>query len=521
MVANKLNIRALTLLLCALFIGALWGWLTWMGVSVGDDLGYCFADLKLHGGEGVRVSSLADIFATQSSHFMIFNGRVIVHSLVQFMLMAGHRPLYIIFGALMGLALWWLICKLGRKEPVTAGYGLCIFALMLWLLPEPGVIWWSLVAFGVNYLWSAVPFLWLILLINKRLDNRKGRLWPILLLGVICGALQESFSLPLFGAVGLLFLITRRRDLLWIGIALLIGLAALLCAPGNYAHAEAGGGFSLAAIGHKCLAMLTEMLRTPLIFLAAIYLVSVFYKPLRKYLPKERTDLFLLLIIACALGLGVLTFTALRQLIAPSLCAFIIIIRFGRHIIHACPGLHYTRLYTALMLVTAAYLIGGISLRLNTLRNFNSLKEQISKGENVIWSELGAKTQAWPFSRLNDDPLQEDLLFLTFDTNTRKGLKRLYHPNKSGVLTIIPATRDSLSRAADFFMRHVAPVDSIYPSRPLDATHSLVAVIKTGKMPKIRGAHKQHIPYATVMLRDTLCIIVPRDEPVHLRFIRQ
>ncbi len=489
--------------------------LTLQGVTVGDDLGYLFADAQLHAGGGGRVSTLKDVLDTQISHFLTFNGRIIVHSLTQIMLMDGMRWIYALLNGSFFALMWIGVCRLcAASERISPRVAVCCLFLLWWLMPAPGVIWLSLVAFALNYLWPAVCAVWLLEGINRIFEGRCRRpvLW--LLLAFVCGTLQESFALPLLGGIGLSWLIKRNRRLLYIGIALLCGAAALLGAPGNYAHASAGGGFSPEVLLHKTLFMLRDLFRTPLPWLALLDISLAFKARTRRLLRPDRMELLLLLSIGCALLLGVLSYTALHQLVAPSLFAVILIGRIGVRV-GECFSPRGRQMLAGVALTLTLFLMGaGYLLRMETAERLRRVETAVARGETILWIDCSGAPYNNPLCsillrRMDDDPFADDLLHIVFDANTRKGLWRRHSPSPEQKKSpeILPVTRDSIRKAG-----RQLPIRrelGLFPVHPLDARYSLLITQAADTLPDLRFPDDTHLQFASVKMGDTLYLVVP------------
>lgn len=486
------------------------GLLTAQGVCVGDDLGYCFADAKLHGGDGGRVESFFQILTTQVSHFLRFNGRFIVHSLTQMWLMEGFRIAYCVCNGLMFGLLWIGMMRLADLRFTWRSASLSLLMLLL-LFPAPGVICFSLVAFSLNYLWPGVLCVWLLIFIFKRTGEGRPSVW--LLLGTfVAGALQESYSLPLTGALFITFFIYRRRDLLWYAVAMGVGTLALLLAPGNYAHAAAGGGFAAGVIAHKTLSMLCALLRTPLPLLAALYAACFFSRCLRAVCRVSVVESLLLAAIICSLLLGVVSFTALRQLVAPSIWSLVILFRIGGRVSGSFTP-RYSRIVAGLSLAGCLCLLtGAFMVREETRLRVVSVSEAIADGHGIVWTDNSTASYNAPYAPLlrgwDDDPFADDLLHIVFDANTRKGLRRMYGGGRLRRMPeIIPVVEDSLRKAGRCLSirRRVG----ITEPRPLDAAYSLIIVPNLKKLPKLCDTDGGRLPFASVRLGDTIYMIVP------------
>lgn len=493
--------------------------LTSQGIYTGDDMGYMYADPRLHAGTGMRISSLSQILSTQASHFLHFNGRFLVHTLTQIFLMEGMKPVYICLNALAGSLLWLAAGRLAGGKRFSLRVGVCMLAMLWCLMPAPGVLWASLVAFSLNYLWPATIMAWLLVMIKESLERpsppQGHRLLPAVMLAVLCGASQESFSLPLLGGIGFTWIITRRRPLLTIAIALFAGTTALLAAPGNYAHADAGGGMGIAAIIHKSAAMLEATLRTPLpLALCAAIVISLRHKSLRWLTRLSPFSLILISLTICALMLGCVSFTALRQLSAPSFAAVILLGRLGIGLSGRLNKKAKNLIAVSGSVILAIYICGALPFRAEACRRWKSVENQARSREKIISVDCSGALYNIPVLRylyagMNQDPFADDLLHATFDANTRRGLRRLFMPEAPASLIpeLLPAPRENLLRA--IHTCYQPDTSRILSPRHMDKRYSILAIPAPDHLPKVQGEKREKYPFATLRKNDTLLLILP------------
>ena len=128
-------------------------------ISVGDDLGYMFTDSALPKGDGAMITGVWDCFTTQAQHYLSTNGRFLVHGTTHFFTAIAGMKIFAVVNALMFGVLWLLLVKFVAR-PVDRGAFASLLALfMLWTcIPDAGTIMLSLVAFAVNYMWTAVAY---------------------------------------------------------------------------------------------------------------------------------------------------------------------------------------------------------------------------------------------------------------------------------------------------------------------------------------------------------------------------
>lgn len=509
----------------ALFFAAAWiavAILTYTGACpLGDDLGYCFADSRLHGADGPRVTDLSRIIATQARHYVSWNGRVIVHALVQLMLMPRMDLAYATLNGLAFALLWLGMCRLVAGNPAFSWRtAACVMALLWWLMPAPGVIWLSLRAFAVNYLWPGALCVWLLYYIRRILDRTPLRLAPLLFLALLCGALQESFSLPLIGTVLLLWLVRRDFRLLAVAAALSAGALVLILAPGNYAHARMGGGFSPEAIAVKASAMLDNLLLTPVLLPLLLYLPAAFIRKWRRLLRPGVLELGLGAFILFALLLGCMSFTSLRQLEAPSLVACALIGIAGLRICSRLSRPLANLLSVSALTLTAILLAGGFILRSDSARRYASVVAGVKEGRPVVMVDCSRAAYnlpagAWPFSRLVAEPFDDGLLHIVFDPNTRRGLCRLHAPEGIRDVVIAPATLGDLRRFRDLSLEAVS--QGVGRRVDIDSRYSLVALPGFGSVPKIAGIGKNRNPHRVAISVDgTIVLVMPHNTQLKL-----
>lgn len=507
--------RRLLRLLVFVSVAIVAGVLSSQGVVVGDDMGYCFDDSVLHGGDGERVVTLGQIAATQASHFIRWNGRVIVHAIVQLMLMPGMDMVYASLNGLVFALLWLGFCRIvASTYDFSWRIGVCSLGILLWLMPAPGVIWLSLRSFAVNYLWTAALVVWILRDIGSVMSGRPVRMGLCLCLSVLAGAMQESFSMPLLCAVGVMWLVTRDRRLLYIALALFAGLCLLLVAPGNYARAEMGGGFGLNALAGKATAMAEALAFTPVACLAAIYCGYIFIPRLRRAMRPDAFGALLLVLIAASLALGCLTFTALRQLVAPSLAACLLIGQGASRLMARQRPRRRTFAAAATLVLTAFLICGGYIARERTAARMDCVVSQAAGGNKVIFADCtdapyNGFLGGMPFSRLDDDPFEDGLLHIVFDTNTRQGLRRLYFPdgnNCSDNIIVVPAALARLKDEAPAAVRRSGP--GPVPTVRLDGRYEMLALRLTGATVPPLAPHGGRAIHRSAFRLDSLTVVI-------------
>ena len=138
-------------------------------ISLGDDLGYMFADSALHKGDGDMITNLRDCITTQANHYFSTNGRFLVHTATHYFLAVAGMAKYNVANAIMFGLLFLLTVKFIIPQRQQRGWYVYVLSLFLLLtcVPAPGAVMLSLVAFAVNYMWTAVAYLTFLLMLKK------------------------------------------------------------------------------------------------------------------------------------------------------------------------------------------------------------------------------------------------------------------------------------------------------------------------------------------------------------------
>lgn len=411
-----------------------------MSLHTGDDLGYMFTDTTLHGGDGERVTCLWQCFSTQAEHYVTTNGRFIVHTAVMALLNLMPLWLFRVLNALVFATLWLLCRRLTDRRSATVAAAALL--LLLTCLPTPAMLLFTLVAFAVNYLWVALAVTAFLLLWRRGAPG-----WLIVTAAFIMCTLQESFSLPL--CAGLLVLCCLRRAPWRIFAALVAGTAVCVFAPGNFSHAQQGGGFAPEAILSKTLALLRDLPWTVIFwgFLAwAVCLVA----NRRRAVRFASRHIFSFTVVAASLLLACATYTSPRQLTCP--CLFVILMALD-----ALSGAR-THKYTpaALTMLSAAFLCLVAWMRMPVAERWHQVERAAASGAAVAYPENagqmpGQECRITYLNRaLNPDPLINRGLVAVGDRYTINALRRLHtaHAQETQLTTILPYDPDSIAAAA-------------------------------------------------------------------------
>lgn len=458
-------------------------------ISLGDDYGYMFTDTRLHGGDGERVTSVADCWRTQLDHYFTTNGRFIVHLLTQVFVNIVPLWVYKVLNALVFGTVWLFLCRLGARSSAFGFRRGAVTWAFLWLLmPKPGLVMLSLTAFSLNYMWcgaACLAFLWYY--------TRSGSQWAgcrfvlLCVLAFVSGFSQESYSLPLSGAVVLTPLLTRsrptRRQCVAGGVFL---LGALLCAiaPGNLNHLEQGGGLESAGLTHKATQMLGALLMTPMTPLACAMTIYAVVSPggCKAFI---RSNLVFFIALVLALVFDALSFTSVRQLYSASFLSMVMLLRL--------PVWHGRRMRrygfaaaSALAVGVTLVLSGAYVLRQRIYRQHQAMLELAEKNAYaahgafcITWTDVrqapyNSMPQLWRLlGRFAPDPWERSEFHIPFNRQVLRVMSRRISPigDPKALKATLPLPPDRLRRTA-----------RLSDTVPIDSRYAVTAWLDTGKV---------------------------------------
>jgi len=230
---------------------------TFLGVLAFFILGYGFYQLYQYNlfldddylfsaftGTDHPITSIKDALQSQGVAYMTWNGRFVIHTIVQLFCSIWGVGLYSILNTLMYLVFFWLMFKLtisSKKQVFFKGF---LLLIILWfLIPIQGITFLGNIAFSVNYLWASVAFLALLILYkNSRMEGGFGLKSVVLLVfGVFVGSLQESFSVGIAGSLFIYYcfhLKELRGEKLFLVLGFWLGTLIIVGAPGNFYRME-------------------------------------------------------------------------------------------------------------------------------------------------------------------------------------------------------------------------------------------------------------------------------------------
>ncbi len=219
-----------------IFIAVLFYLLYRYGLFISDDYMYAYIF-----GTETRISSLSDIFTSQCRHYMQFNGRFIVHCIVQLFCGILGMEWFHVFQTIMFVLFVALTTRLVCKTWQAPIVWYAITATAIWfLIPRINLTLLGNISCGVNYLWVGVATAMFMLLYRRLAHSTNHSLIVKIgagLFGLVCGSLQESFSIPIAGALFIYYCFNFRklRDAAaWLVIGYWLGTIILIVAPANF-----------------------------------------------------------------------------------------------------------------------------------------------------------------------------------------------------------------------------------------------------------------------------------------------
>lgn len=286
----------------AVIIGAMYAY---TAPTLSDDVLYRFVWQDTWDEPLQQIASLADVFQSQYTHYLVTNGRSVVHTLAQiFMNLTPEwvmKSLHVVmFLLLIFLTTRWLTDD-RKKEPVMA---LTTFAFLLLVFKGfRTAVLWQIGAFG--YVWTWVMTLAFLLLARRLKDRpfkkRHGMLIPV---AFLCGWTHEAIALPL-SVTFATYMVTHRKAwnrsaLFPLFIAYMMGTALIISTPALWTRADADGISLVQRMFLGCINLLTNVRMSWLLLATWIFLYLKDKTRGRNWLYRQR---YLLLAWVMAAGL--------------------------------------------------------------------------------------------------------------------------------------------------------------------------------------------------------------------------
>lgn len=242
---SKISFYQITLL----FLGILFFILNYYTPFQHDDYAYAFnydANSAIERPTNIPISDLSDILTSQYWHYLCVNGRFFTHIIVQLFCGLLGKGIFniissIIFICGINLIVKYINCNYINKSILAVLF----FTCLLIFIPDFGLtfLW---ISGAINYMWASFATLFLILILNKAISNKKIQYFPylIFLLSLFFSWMQESVSVGL-GCVSFIYLIKYRHDLtktsIYLISGIIIGSALLIFSPANFIRISSEG----------------------------------------------------------------------------------------------------------------------------------------------------------------------------------------------------------------------------------------------------------------------------------------
>ena len=261
------------------------------------------------------IHSIGDIIQSQVDHYYTFNGRSIVHFIVQLFTGILGKQVFNVVNIIVFAAFILLMRRnlTSRSGSSSSGFTIAVVLVMTLLLPrfKDTFLWMT---GSINYLWSATGTLLFLLIYEKQRCQALSRsLFWLLPIAFLLGWTHEGITLPLalsLVCVNLLRIKSiHHRQGLWLALAFLGGACMIVLSPGTIARSGAHGGLSASTIGLKMITGLIVMGKLKVVYLAVLLtVVALFMKP-------DETQAVVLgnkhLLLAVLLSCGIVFFSGL------------------------------------------------------------------------------------------------------------------------------------------------------------------------------------------------------------------
>ena len=205
-----------------------------------------------------RVDNLQEALYSQFNHYVVMNGRFIVHLITQCFNGFIGKGLFNVINAVVYVLFLWLgirFCLPQKKAVANSSFFILhssffILAGLWFLLPVQWILSFDVV-FAINYLWTATACMAFVLFFHKMSEKGTSNVWKNVLLflfALICGNFHEGYSLLISGAL-FFYVIMHFKKLnasqwclicgMWVGTLTVIG------SPGIWGRASGASADSL------------------------------------------------------------------------------------------------------------------------------------------------------------------------------------------------------------------------------------------------------------------------------------
>lgn len=274
------------------------------------------------------ISNISDIWESQIWSYKYYNGRFILHFIVQFFCGITGLKTFQGINSIIFLLLIVGITKILRLKYKPKNCLDIFFSLILIFLSIPviGLTYLGNISFSINYLWTSCAVVWYLYILFVRPSDVPSLL--LLIFSVIVGSLQESFSIGLSCVLGL-YMLTNLKKLhriqKYLIIGFIIGSAIGVLAPSNFLRFETHRGDSSFSIIGLFLQCIRVFLSLRMFWVMSVLLLIGIIKKKEKLQFKEYIWAFGICIINILFAI-VVAMTGKHQLVSVELFSMIITI---------------------------------------------------------------------------------------------------------------------------------------------------------------------------------------------------
>lgn len=296
------------------------------------------------------IKTLKDIFKSQSVHYMQFNGRFLVHCVVQLFCAILDIEWFRLFNAILFVIFNGL---LARYIFTTWRISIRLYVLIsgvIWLfIPRIGYTILGNIACCVNYLWVGVAALAFIILWQKicQVDKQHSVIVNVGLgiVGVIIGSLQESFSIPIAGALFIYYCFYFKKfrgSVVWLVCGFWLGTLILVIAPSNFARFRSTTSIYVNWLA-PIIVRLLKVVRDSWLLCLAVVIAHIFlcFKNRLELFNFFKCNLYLYVaLIICIAFAGVIAYTGEHQLFCMGIILIVLLVRLLYNIIRTAKFLY-------------------------------------------------------------------------------------------------------------------------------------------------------------------------------------
>lgn len=273
------------------------------------------------------IHNISDIIVSQVEHYRVFNGRSIVHFLVQLFTGLLGKPFFNVVNSFVFVGFVTLLWKLTNKRMCAIAFPIVsIFSILLMPSFESCFLWMS---GAINYLWSGCAALIFLYIVDRLKDMAFGAKYCVIgLLGILLGWSHEGIAFPLaLSAVCYILLINKQKiRSAAFPIIVFYLLGALICtfAPGTMSRGGFNSSLTVMAIVSKVIngfVLLCKLKSFVLLVLLLIFCV------IRKIRIRVREGINPIIIGGVIFSLGVVFaagFSATRAAFGLELCCLVL-----------------------------------------------------------------------------------------------------------------------------------------------------------------------------------------------------